>query len=315
MNPSSLYQPLEGNEIRLLTIHSESNFTLEKVCLGNGPKYDAISYCWGDAEDLCQVQINGYEFPLRRHVSAMLGSLYYNHRVTRVWLDMVCINQDKLTERKKQVSITGKIYNRAQTVYAWLGEADPEIECIFDVLLAFRDEVKKAVLPPDLDAAERLASHRELFHEIYLKRAGSFPKHNKSDDEKLHEEFNWLRPLYARPYWGRLWIVQELILAKKVIICCGVKSIDLHDIYGLSLEWGSFEQGFDNPEPKPSAALIEIAHRLPTVVPEQEDPTAEFKISDESVATVQHSETSTAHSEYSHIEHLSPVTLLYWLMR
>jgi hypothetical protein len=310
MDPSSLYQPLEGDEIRLLTIHSQSNFTLEKVCLRDGPKYDAISYCWGDAKDLCKVQINGYEAPLRRHVSAMLGSLYHNHRVTRVWLDMICINQDDPIERNEQVSKMGKIYSRSQTVYAWLGEADRETDCIFDVLLAFRDEVKEEVLPPDLDAAERLASHRELFREIYLKRAGCFPKRNESDDEKLHEEFNWLRPLYARPYWGRLWIVQELILAKKVIICCGSKQINLHDIYGLSLDWGSFEQGFDNPEPKPSAALIEIAHRLPTVVPEQEDPMMEERMPAEPVATLQHSETSTAHSEYPYL-----VTLLYWLMR
>src|SRR6266480_5129524 len=61
----------------------------------------------------------------------------------------------------------------------------------------------------------------------------------------LHEEFNWLRPLYVRPYWRRVWIVQELVLAKVVVVCCGDKSIDFDDIYGLSLDWGSFEQGFD----------------------------------------------------------------------
>jgi hypothetical protein len=61
----------------------------------------------------------------------------------------------------------------------------------------------------------------------------------------LHEEFNWIRPLYVQPYWGRVWIVQELVLAKVVVVCCGGKSIDFDDIYGLSLDWGSFEQGFD----------------------------------------------------------------------
>jgi hypothetical protein len=59
----------------------------------------------------------------------------------------------------------------------------------------------------------------------------------------LHEEFNWLRPLYERPYWRRVWIVQELVLAKVVVVCCGDKFIDFDDIYGLSLDWGSFEQG------------------------------------------------------------------------
>jgi hypothetical protein len=76
-------------------------------------------------------------------------------------------------------------------------------------------------------------------------KAGTLPERSDLDDDMLHEEFNWLRPLYVRPYWYRVWIVQELVLAKVVIVCYGNKSIDFDDIYGLSLDWGSFEQGFD----------------------------------------------------------------------
>jgi hypothetical protein len=61
----------------------------------------------------------------------------------------------------------------------------------------------------------------------------------------LLPEFNWLRPLYDLPYWSRVWIVQELVLAKDVIVRCGNKSIDFELIYGLSLDWGSFGVGFD----------------------------------------------------------------------
>jgi hypothetical protein len=48
-----------------------------------------------------------------------------------------------------------------------------------------------------------------------------------------------------RPYWRRIWIVQELVLAKVVVVCCGDRSIDFDDIYGLSLDWGFSKQGFD----------------------------------------------------------------------
>jgi hypothetical protein len=61
----------------------------------------------------------------------------------------------------------------------------------------------------------------------------------------LKPEFNWLRPLYDLPYWSRVWIVQELVLAKGVLVRCGKKSIDFDLIYGLSLDWGSFEVSFD----------------------------------------------------------------------
>ncbi|EXJ56832.1 hypothetical protein A1O7_07176 [Cladophialophora yegresii CBS 114405] len=295
--PRTLYQPLGNEEIRLLTIHSQSNFSLETVCVKETPGYHAVSYCWGEAHDLCHVRVNGYEVPLRRHVAVMLDSLYRHHRVTRVWLDMLCINQDDEAEKSKQVSMMGEIFRRAMGAYAWLGEADSDTDCIFDVLREFRKRKMELELPAGLDAAEQLSCHRELFRDIYVERGGSLPEARASDDERLHEEFNWLRPLYIRPFWSRVWIVQELILAKDVIVCCGAKCIDLHDIYGLSLDWGSFEQGFYDVQPD-YTALIEIAKSFPPLVPKQEDPVMELDLPDQTMTTGQHPEVSTVDSEY-----------------
>jgi hypothetical protein len=79
---------------------------------------------------------------------------------------------------------------------------------------------------------------------IYQSEAGELPSRDSEGDLMIEEEFIWMRPLYSRKYWTRLWIVQELILAKEVVICCGTKSVGLGDIYGLSLDWGSFGQAF-----------------------------------------------------------------------
>jgi hypothetical protein len=131
-------------------------------------------------------------------------------------------------------------------VYAWLGEADCQTDCVFDVLQEFRDRKREAKFPPHFDTAEQLSHHRQLFRWIYEYKAGALPEQSNLDqDMLLHEEFNWLRPLYVRPYWHRVWIIQELVLAKVVVISCGDRSIDFDDIYGLSLDWGSFEQSFD----------------------------------------------------------------------
>jgi hypothetical protein len=91
MLSKSLYQTLRGGETRLLTIRSQSNFTLENAYLRDNPYYVAISYCWGDVKDLCNVRVNDYEVPLRGHVYAMLSNLYHKYQVTRLWLDMVCM--------------------------------------------------------------------------------------------------------------------------------------------------------------------------------------------------------------------------------
>ena len=175
----------------------------------------------------------------------MLNNLYYKRQVTRLWLDMDCINQNDLDEKSEQVPLMCEIYSRATKVSVWLGEADPLIDCVFNVLREFRDRKGKGKCPPHFDAAEQLSYDRVQFCRICRKKAGALPEKSDLDDDGIHEEFNWLRPFYARPYWRRVWIVQELILAKVVIVCCGDKSIDFDDIYGLSLDWGSFEQGFD----------------------------------------------------------------------
>src|SRR4051812_23050540 len=104
MPSQSLYQTLRGGEIRLLTIRSQSNFTLENAYLRDNPYYIAISYCWGDDKDPRNVRINDYELPLRGHVCTMLSNLYHKHQATRLWLDMVCINQNDSYEKSEQVS-------------------------------------------------------------------------------------------------------------------------------------------------------------------------------------------------------------------
>ncbi|KAK5069398.1 hypothetical protein LTR51_008648 [Lithohypha guttulata] len=238
-------QDLRRGEIRLLTIRSQFDFALEKVSLEDGPHFVAVSYRWGDVNGLRDVQINDHNVKLRQHVCAMLNQLHRQHHMIRLWIDMICINQNDPDEKSEQVPLMGEIYSKAAKVYAWLGEADPETDLVFDVLTEFRDVRNVAGFPASWDAAEQLSFHRQLFRDIYHGKAGSLPEKSDIDDDMLHDEFNWLRPLYARPYWGRVWIVQELVLAKTVVICCGDKCINFDDIYGLSLDWGSFEQGFD----------------------------------------------------------------------
>jgi hypothetical protein len=51
-----------------------------------------------------------------------------------------------------------------------------------------------------IPAAEQLSFHRQLFCDIYQDKAGTLPEQSDLDDDILHKEFNWLRPLYIQPY-------------------------------------------------------------------------------------------------------------------
>ena len=244
------HRPLTRDNIRLLTLqpglfNDPIHCQLEQVSLSAGHAYEALSYVWGNARDTAPMILDRTPYHITKNLECALRYLRYKESPRVLWVDAICINQNDPDEKSEQVPIMGEIYSKATKVYAWLGEADRQIDCVFDVLQEFRDRKREAKFPAHFDAAEQLSFHRQLFCDIYQDKAGTLPEQSDLDDDRLHEEFNWLRPLYVRPYWRRVWIVQELVLAKVVVVCCGDRFIDFDDIYGLSLDWGSFEQGFD----------------------------------------------------------------------
>lgn len=238
------YEVLQEGEIRLLTLHSPSDFTLEKVSLTDDLQYVAVSYCWGEVGNVYPVSIDGHDVLLRGNVSEMLSQLCITHYVTRVWLDMICINQSDLSERSKQVPLMGKIYSKAAKVYAWLEAPDHKTNAVFNVLHKFHARKNEAPCPDDVDADYRWPYYRELFWNAWEEEVGHIPEKSELEDDQLHEELNWLRPLYNRPYWRRVWPIQELVLAEQILVCCGSMSIQFDDIYGLGPECGPYEQIF-----------------------------------------------------------------------
>jgi hypothetical protein len=243
------YRPLlADSNIRLLTVrpglfNDPIRCELEEASISGA--YEALSYLWGDPNHTSPISLNGSTFEITKNLECALRHLRCKESSRCLWVDAVCINQRNKDEKSKQVRRMGEIYSQATKVYAWLGEPDPQIDCVFTVLQEFKNRKKQETCPADFDDAEQLSFYRQLFCDTYQSVAGALPERSDLDDGQLHEEINWLRPLYVKPYWRRVWIVQELVLAKAVVVCCGGKSIDFEDIYGLGRDWGSFEQGWD----------------------------------------------------------------------
>lgn len=94
------------------------------------PRYEALSYTWGDAEisEFCQVedsQNNGIvlgSLGLRPSLASALRYLRYPDATRVLWIDAMCINQEDIEERNEQVKRMTHIYKLAHHVVAWLGE-------------------------------------------------------------------------------------------------------------------------------------------------------------------------------------------------
>lgn len=109
---------------------------------------------------------------------------------TVIWVDAVCIDQSSLTERSHQVSLMNHIYSLAERLHVYVGEE----ECGAD-----RDGAR---------AIEALV-------------AASTPTAQSSSAAEVLGHF------FARPYFSRLWVGQEVLLACSTTIHCGTLSVEL----------------------------------------------------------------------------------------
>lgn len=95
-----------------------NSFTLH---FASNPKYEALSCTWGPPEPVKTITINGYEVKVRENLYWALVNLQRGVTHRLFWVDAICINQDDLEERNRQVSLMAFIYSRAQAVLVWLG--------------------------------------------------------------------------------------------------------------------------------------------------------------------------------------------------
>ncbi|KIW00151.1 uncharacterized protein PV09_08327 [Verruconis gallopava] len=123
------YQLLEDStrQIRLLRPDTSGDllsFHLYDFELSAAPSYYALSYTWGKPAPMYDILLGGRRFSVRRNLLQFLHIFAKRHPHDYIWIDQVCIDQENVAERNRQVQIMGNIYKTAAKVLIWLGEAD-----------------------------------------------------------------------------------------------------------------------------------------------------------------------------------------------
>ena len=86
--------------------------------------YHAISYTWGDGNDLHAISLNEASFAVTTNVRDVLHILRRPGQKMYIWIDAVCINQADNREKETQIGMMGDIYHHAANVVIWLGHSD-----------------------------------------------------------------------------------------------------------------------------------------------------------------------------------------------
>lgn len=137
-------------------------------------------------------------------------------------MDAVCINQDDKDEKNDQVPCMGRIYASASRVLVWLGPAAENSDLAMDLFLDIGNQCSQLGLPERNSSGsriwqaspedERLMTLYGLFHRS-LEKVGFV---------KVVKAFN---ALVQRRWWGRVWVVQELAVAREAFFLAGKKQV------------------------------------------------------------------------------------------
>ena len=225
-----------AGEIRLMTLlpgrfEDDVSITLETVILTKEhiPQYEALSYVWGSKKNPVAISVKARipegskSFSLlglsrRRTISVtqnLATALPYlrkedNSRV--LWVDAICVNQQNIAERGQQVKRMAAVYGMASQVIVWLGP-----------------ESQNSTLA--LHAIDRLGSQLRVdwtSYETTSIATGEPISHliNPFDDETWKS----VKDLLYRPWFERLWIWQEVRLAREALLFCGNEGVQWESV-------------------------------------------------------------------------------------
>jgi len=91
------------------------------VSLQDNPKYEALSYCWGDKSDPATIKLQDRPFEVGKNLYRALIRLRREQEARTLWIDAICINQKDILERAQQVELMGELYSITTNcnIYGW----------------------------------------------------------------------------------------------------------------------------------------------------------------------------------------------------
>lgn len=173
----------DANAIRLVRIIGYDDLGYLNIAIEHAvvqaESYIALSYVWGNNPAVYRIRLNGCLFHIRPNLWSFLATCGLNGQM--IWVDALCIDQNNVSEKNRQVPLMGRIFSQASRVVCWLHGG---------MGTAHRDRNARWI--QDMQ-------HTDFSHNAEL---------------IAHD----LLRLSKHSYWSRLWIVQELQLGQKIEI-------------------------------------------------------------------------------------------------
>ncbi|KAH8586696.1 heterokaryon incompatibility protein-domain-containing protein [Bisporella sp. PMI_857] len=192
-----IYKPLEHRNIRLIYLQPGAkddplNAFIMPISLDQASgTFEAISYAWEGSSKYYDLITDAGIVLLTKSLYFALKRFRQKDEIRVLWADAVCINQEDDLEKGKQVGIMSDIYSLATRTLVYLGEASDNSEMAINLLEEIADTGKDRDaltlgLPPDRDPSWKA-----------------------------------LRIFWGRPWFRRVWVIQEFVRSLDVLMVCG----------------------------------------------------------------------------------------------
>lgn len=181
------------------------------------PMFEAVSYTWGTDASVLTIEVLNSEpnipatgiatFDISRNLHDMLLQLRDTRLPRVLWIDAICINQQDLVERSEQVRRMRSIYTVADRVIMWTGEAAEDSALALKTLEHIGSQMECTLdhrFIPSPEATETAWWSNDFYVSTEPVAASAISR------------------LVQRPYFERLWVLQEIQLASsRSIVQCG----------------------------------------------------------------------------------------------
>lgn len=167
--------------------------------------YHALSYLWGNPKHTRQVYLSDdgnqwRRLPLHENLWLFLDNVWQRRLFDQLfWTDYLCIDQKTHRELSQQVQRMHTIYSNATLVVIWL-QLDEEHENKFPEFVDLSERCLKKEIEP--------AARRDKWPNSWE-----------------------LGSVIRNPYWERIWIVQEVVVAKQVCVTTARASIEFEKLH------------------------------------------------------------------------------------
>jgi hypothetical protein len=154
------------------------------------------------------IKLNDQSFPVTPNLLAALQQLRLNQGKNgeskrKLWIDAICINKSNKSEKSQQVMLMKDIYANASNVLIWTGKADNLSDIAFDTLERFA---------ADDGTPDGSTTYRDILDTVEERRAA-------------------IQLFIERSYFSRVWVIQEVVVARNATVLCGSLSVTFDMLY------------------------------------------------------------------------------------